>query len=413
MKDKIVVTGMGTVNPLAHNVKDTWQGIKEGRSGIGKITRFDTTDYASKIAGEVNDFDIGQFIDKKEGRKMALFTQYGVASTVQAMEDAGLKQGDIDPERIAVVYGNGIGGFEALEEAYFKLIESGPRRVHPMTIPKLITNECPANIAITVQALGPAYIVTTACASGTDAIGNAMLLLRSGMADVVITGGTESSITRMGVAGFNVLQALSTHFNDQPERASRPFDKDRDGFIIAEGAGTLILETEAHAKKRGARIYAELAGYGCTCDANHLTAPHPEGLGAARAIKAALADAEMQPEDIDYINAHGTSTPTNDPLETKSIKTAFGDHARKVKISSTKSMHGHIIGGTGAVEAILSILAMREGFFPPTINLEEADPACDLDYVPNKGLSGKIDAVMSNSLGFGGHNAILIFRKAE
>jgi len=413
MKDKIVVTGMGTVNPLGHNVKDTWQSIKEGRSGIGKITRFDTTDYASKIAGEVNDFDIGQFIDKKEGRKMALFTQYGVASSVQAMEDAGLKQGDIDPERIAVVYGNGIGGFEALEEAYFKLIESGPRRVHPMTIPKLITNECPANIAITVQALGPAYTITTACASGTDAIGNALLLLRSGMADVVITGGTESSITRMGVAGFSVLQALSTHFNDEPERACRPFDKDRDGFIIAEGAGTLILETEAHAKKRGARIYAELAGYGCTCDANHLTAPHPEGLGAARAINAALADAGMQPEDIDYINAHGTSTPTNDPLETKSIKTAFGDYARKVKISSTKSMHGHIIGGTGAVEAILSILAMREGFFPPTINLEEADPACDLDYVPNKGLSGNIDAVMSNSLGFGGHNAILIFRKAE
>jgi len=411
MKEKIVVTGMGTVNPLGLDVKETWQGIQEGRSGIGRITRFDPTDYASKIAGEIKDFDIGNFIDKKEGRKMALFTQYGVAASVQAMEDAGLKEGDVDPERIAVVYGNGIGGFEALESAYFKLIESGPRRVHPMTIPKLITNECPANIAITLQALGSAYTVTTACASGTDAIGNALMLLRSGMADVVITGGTESSITRMGVAGFNVLQALSTHFNDEPERSCRPFDKDRDGFILAEGAGTLILETEAHAKKRGARIHAELAGYGSTCDANHLTAPHPEGLGAARAITAALKDAELKPEDIDYINAHGTSTPTNDPLETKSIKSAFGDYAKKVKISSTKSMHGHIIGGTGAVEAIISILAMQEGYFPPTINLEEPDPACDLDYVPNKGIKGTINTAMSNSLGFGGHNAILVFRK--
>ncbi|MBN2049864.1 MAG: beta-ketoacyl-ACP synthase II [Spirochaetales bacterium] len=413
MKEKIVVTGMGTVNPLGHSVQETWQGILEGRSGIGKITRFDTTEYASKIAGEVKDFEIGNFIDKKEARKMALFTQYGVAASVQAMNDAGIKEGDVDPERLAVVYGNGIGGFEALEEAYEKLFSGGPKRVHPMTIPKLITNECPANIAITLQALGPAYTVTTACASGTDAIGNALMLLHSGLADMVITGGTESSITRMGVAGFNVIQALSTRFNDEPERACRPFDKDRDGFILAEGAGTLILETESHAKKRGAKIYAELAGYGSTCDANHLTAPHPEGLGAARAMRIALSDAGMKPEEIDYINAHGTSTPTNDPLETKSIKTAFGDHARKVKISSTKSMHGHVIGGTGAVEAIISILAMREGYFPPTINLEEPDPACDLDYVPNKGIKGTINAVMSNSLGFGGHNAILIFRKAN
>lgn len=412
MKEKIVVTGMGTVNPLGHNIKDTWQGIKEGRSGIGRITRFDTTDYASKIAGEVKDFDIGQFIDKKEARKMALFTQYGVAASVQAMEDAGLKQGDVDPERIAIAYGNGIGGFEVLEESYIKLFEAGPKRVHPMTIPKLITNECPANIAITVQALGPAYTVTTACASGTDAIGNALMLLRSGMADVVITGGTESSVCRMGVAGFTVIQALSTRYNDEPERACRPFDKDRDGFILAEGAGTLILETESHAKKRGARIHAELAGYGSTCDANHLTAPHPEGLGAARAITAALKDAGLKPEDIDYINAHGTSTPTNDPLETKSIKTAFGDHARKVKISSTKSMHGHLIGGTGALEAIISILAIQDGYYPATINLDEPDPACDLDYVPNKGFSGTINTAMTNSLGFGGHNAILIFRKA-
>ena len=412
MREKIVVTGMGTVNPLGHDLKETWQGITEGRSGIGRITRFDTTDYASKIAGEIKDFDPGLYMDRKEARKMALFTQFGVAASVQAMEDAGLKEGDVDPERIAVVYGNGIGGFEALEEAYIKLLEAGPRRVHPMTIPKLITNECPANIAIILQALGPAYTVTTACASGTDAIGNALLLLRAGIADVVITGGTESSITRMGVAGFNVLQALSTRFNDEPERACRPFDKDRDGFIISEGAGTLVLETESHARKRGARIHAELAGYGCTCDANHLTAPHPEGLGAARAITAALNDAGMTPSDIDYNNAHGTSTPTNDPLETKSIKRAFGDYAKKVRISSTKSMHGHIIGGTGAVEAIISIRAMQEGFFPPTINLEEPDPECDLDYVPNKGIKGEINTVMSNSLGFGGHNAILIFRKA-
>jgi len=411
MSRRVVVTGLGTVNPLGNSVKDFWQGIQEGRSGIGPISRFDTSDYVTKIAGEVKDFDPKNWMDRRDARKMDRFSQYAVAAALDAMKDAGLSEDDVARDRIGVILGNGIGGFETIEDSYSQLFEKGPSRVPPMTIPKLISNIGPGNVAIAINAQGPAYTISTACSSGTDAIGNSMRYIRDGLGDVAVTGGVEACITRLGVSGFNVIQALSTSFNDNPTIASRPFDKDRDGFIIAEGAGILILEELEHAKKRGATIYAEVVGNGMTCDANHLTAPHPEGRGAISAMKQALADAGMKPEEIDYINAHGTSTPINDPTETKAIKAVFGEYAYKLKVSSTKSMHGHLVGAAGGVEAIVSVLAIRDQWFPPTINLDEPDPECDLDYVPNKGVSGTINAVMSNSLGFGGHNGIIIFKK--
>jgi 3-oxoacyl-[acyl-carrier-protein] synthase II len=402
---------MGTVNPLGCDVESFWQAIKEGRSGITVNDRFDTRDYATKIAGLVKNFKASDFMDSKEARKMALFTQYAVAASVQAMNQAQLNPGAYDPDRIGVIIGNGIGGFEVIEDSLYKIFTSGPSRVPPMSIPKLISNEGPANVAIKFNCQGPCATVTTACASGADALGMAALLIKAGRADVVISGGTEAAVTFLGIAGFNVIQALSTRYNDRPAQASRPFDKNRDGFVNAEGAGILVLESLEHAARRGAFILGEFAGYGSTCDANHLTAPHPEGLGAVKAMKEALKEAGLRPEDVDYINAHGTSTPINDPIETQAIKKALGDHARRVKISSTKSMTGHTIGAAGGVESIVSLLAIRDNFFPPTINLEEPDPECDLDYVPNRGQEGKIDVVMSNSLGFGGHNGVVIFKR--
>jgi len=312
-----------------------------------------------------------------------------------------------------VIIGNGIGGIATLEDSYDRLFKSGPRRIPVFTIPKLISNIGPGHIAIYFNAQGPCYAVVTACSSGTDAIGDAARWIKDGLADVIISGGTEAAITKIGVGGFCVLQAVSTKYNDTPEKASRPSDKDRDGFVLSEGAGILILEEYEHAKKRGAKIYCEYGGSGMTCDANHVTAPDPEGRGAIRAMNMALKMAELAPEDVDYVNAHGTSTPMNDPIETKAIKSVFGEHAYKLKVSSTKSMHGHCVAGGGGIEAIASILAMREGFFPPTINLEEPDPECDLDYVPNEGVHGKIDVVMSNSLGFGGHNGIVVFKRCD
>jgi len=410
-KRRVVITGLGTVNPLGNNVKDFWEGIKAGRSGIGKITRFDTTEYPAQIAGEVKGFDPATIVDNRDARRMDRFTLYAMAAALEAMNDAGLVADTLDHERFGVVLGNGIGGMESLEDAYFNLFEKGPRRIPVMTIPKLISNIAPGQIAIRLQAWGPCYTVVTACSSSADAIGEAAKWIQDGLADVMITGGTEAAITKMGIGGFCVLQTLATKFNSTPEKASRPFDKGRDGFVLSEGAGLLILEDYEFAKKRGAHIYAEFGGAGMTCDANHVTAPHPEGRGAILAMKIALARAGMKPEDVDYINAHGTSTHLNDATETKAIKAAFGEHAYKVKISSTKSMTGHCVGAAGGVEAIVSILAIRDQFFPPTINLDEADPECDLDYVPNKGIHGKIDVVMSNSLGFGGHNGILVLKK--
>ena len=413
MWKRVVVTGIGTVNPLGNNVPAFWSSIKAGKSGIGPNTKFDTTDYPAKIAGEVKDFKPREFLDKKEIRKMDNFTLFALKAALEAMADAKIKENEIDPERFGVIIGNGIGGIESLEDAYYRLYTGGPRRIPVFTIPKLISNIGPGHIAIQLNAQGPCYSVVTACASGTDAIGDAAKWVRDGVADVMITGGSEASITKLGVGGFCVLQALSTSFNDDPQRASRPFDKDRDGFVLSEGSGIIILEEYEHAKKRGAPIYCEYGGNGMTCDANHVTAPHPEGLGAIRAMNMALGVAGIVPEDVDYINAHGTSTLLNDPIETKAIKKVFGEHAYNLKVSSTKSMHGHCVAGGGGIEAIACILAMKESFIPPTINLDEADPECDLNYVPNSGVECKVDVAMSNSLGFGGHNGVVVFKKIE
>ncbi len=411
MKRRVVVTGMGAITPLGNNLETTWDALKAGKSGVGPLTRLDKDEFPSQVAGEIRDFNPTDFMESKDARKMANFSQYAVAGAVQAMKQAGLDENSIDPERSGVVLGNGIGGFEIIEESHRILFDKGPRRVPPMTIPKLISNEGPAQVAIHFGFKGPCYTMTTACSSGTDAIGNSMRMIQADQADIFITGGVEGCITGLGLAGFCVLKALSTAYNDTPEKASRPFDKDRDGFVLAEGSGILVLEELEHAKKRGAAILAEVVGYGITCDAYHLTAPDPAGDGAARAMKLALREAGMQPSDIDYINAHGTSTPTNDPIETKAIKAAFGDHAYKVKISSTKSMTGHMVGAAGGIEAIIGIQAILNGYIPPTINLDKTDEECDLDYVPNQGIEAPVRAVMSNSLGFGGHNGVLVLKE--
>ncbi len=408
--ERVVVTGMGTVNPLGHSVDQFWQNIKNGVSGIGPITKFDTTDYPSKIAGEVKDFDPSDLLDRKEIRSMADFTKFAVHAAVQAMNQAGLSQGNFDPYRSGVYLGNGIGGFEVVEENLAKLYERGPHAVAPLTIPKLISNEAAGNIAIHFGMQGPCHTTVTACASGTDAIGDAFHAIRFGLVDVAITGGTEAAITQLSVAGFCRLQALSTKYNDTPQLASRPFDKERDGFIMGEGAGMLVLESLSHALKRNAAILGEIVGYSMTCDAFHLTAPNPEGEGAARAMLGALAMAQVQPDEVDYINAHGTSTAANDSMETNAIKKAFGKHAYELKVSSTKSMTSHLIAAAGAVEAIVCLLALRDQYYPCTLNLTNMDSDCDLDYVPNQGRNGIIRYAMSNSLGFGGHNGVLLFK---
>jgi 3-oxoacyl-[acyl-carrier-protein] synthase II len=420
MKTKVVVTGMGLISPLGKSVDEYRESLKAGKSGVGKITAFDTTGFDVTIAAEVRDFDPGRWIDKKDARKMCRFTQFAAAAAVQALEQAellgaagenGRRPVKSDPAKTGVVLGNGIGGFEVVSESFKKLFESGPRRMLPLTIPLMIPNEAAANIAILFGLQGPAFTQVTACASGTDALGQALDLIRSGRCDVAVAGGTEACIVPFAIGGFQMLKALSVKRADQPEKASRPFDADRDGFVLGEASGILILESEDHAKKRGAKILAEFAGYGATCDAYHITSPEPSGDGGGRAIKNALADADIKPEEVQYYNAHGTSTEINDPTETKMIKYAFGDHAYKMKVSSIKSMTGHCVAGSGGLEAIACILAIREGFYPPTINLDNPDPACDLDYVPNKVQYGEIHAAASGSLGFGGHNGVVVFKK--
>jgi 3-oxoacyl-[acyl-carrier-protein] synthase II len=422
MNRKVVVTGMGAVSPIGNTVEEFCASLKAGKSGIGPITHFDTTGFDATIAGEIKNFDPSLWMDKKEARKMARFTQLAVAATVQALIEAGLmgepdaegkKLVKSDPWKTGIVIGNGIGGFEIVSESFKKLHDTGPKRMLPLTVPMMIGNEAAGNISMLYGIKGPAFTQVTACASGTDALGQALDLIRAGRCDVVIAGGTEATIVPFAVGGFQMLKALSTKRCNEPEKASRPFDADRDGFVIAEGSGILVLESEEHAKKRGAKIIAELAGYGATADAYHITSPDPTGMGGATAVTLAIADAGLKPEDIQYYNAHGTSTEINDPTETKMLKIAFGDHAYKLKVSSTKSMHGHCIAGGGGLEAIACILAMRDGFYPPTINLDNPDPECDLDYVPNKAQYGEINVTASGSLGFGGHNGVVVFRKYE
>lgn len=412
MTKRVVVTGMGAISAIGNNIGEFWSSLRAGKSGIGPITRFDPERTPAKVAAEVKDFDPNNYWDRRVSQRMSTFSQYAVIAATEAWKNAGLADNDtIDTTRAMTIIGNGIGGAETITESHVKLFDKGPKRIPPMTIPKLIINEAGGNISMELGLHGAAHTVVTACASGTDAMGHALDAIRAGRADIVVTGGTEAAITEWTIGGFCTIKALSTNFNDTPEVASRPFDKDRDGFVMGEGAGILVLEELGHALARGATIYGELAGYGGTADAYHLTAPDPEGAGAARAIKLALEDAGLSPEDIDYINAHGTSTPVNDPVETKAIKAAMGEHAYKLKVSSTKSMTGHCLGAAGAFEAIASFMAMKEGFCPPTINLNEPDEECDLDYVPHVGVESPIRASLSTSLGFGGHNGVLAMKR--
>ncbi len=407
---KVVVTGLGAVSPLGLSVGDLWEGLVSGTSGLGPITSFDTSGFDSRIAGEVKDFDPAAFMTPKSAKRMDRFCQLGVAAAVQAVQDAGLDMDREDPSRVGVYVGSGVGGLSTIQEQHRILLERGPGRISPFLVPMMIIDLLPGQIAMLLGCKGPNLSVVTACASGNHSLGEAMWAIRNGQADVMIAGGAEASITSLGVAGFCAMKALSTR-NDEPEKASRPFERNRDGFVIGEGAGILVLEELEHARRRGARIYAELAGYGLSADAYHLTAPAPGGEGAIASMKMALKDARVSPEEVDYINAHGTSTELNDKLETAAIKSVFGDHASRLAVSSTKSMTGHLLGAAGGLEAVIGVSAANHQILPPTINYEEPDPECDLDYVPNQARPAGIDVILSNAFGFGGHNATLLFRK--
>jgi 3-oxoacyl-[acyl-carrier-protein] synthase II len=409
MKRRVVVTGVGAVTPLGSNIETTWSNIKNGVSGVKPLTRVNADEYPAKVAAEITDFNVEEFIDKKEARKMDRFTHYAVAASLMAVKDAELTINEENAPRVGVWIGSGIGGMETFENQFETFLNRGYRRVSPFFVPMMIPDMAAGQVSITLGARGFNSCTVTACATGTNSIGDAFKVIQRGDADVMVTGGAEAPITRMSVAGFCANTALST--NQDPNKASRPFDKNRDGFVMGEGAGIVILEELEHALARGAKIYAEIVGYGATGDAYHITAPAPEGEGGARAMKMALDDGDLKPEDIDYINAHGTSTEYNDKFETFAIKTVFGEHAYKLAVSSTKSMTGHLLGAAGGVEAIFTVLALKENVLPPTINLETPDPECDLDYVPNEARHKEINAAISNSLGFGGHNATIAFRK--
>jgi 3-oxoacyl-[acyl-carrier-protein] synthase II len=409
-KRRVVVTGLGALTPLGNTAEEFWAGLLHGRSGIGPITKFDATGFPTRIAGEVRGFDPLQFVDKKEARRLDSYLQYAIASAVMAVDDAGLDPARVDGHRFGVLVGSGIGGITTLLESHRILIEKGPDRVSPFFIPMLIINMASGLISMRFGAKGPNSAVVTACATGNHAIGDAFRLIQNNTADVMIAGGAEAIIVDLTFAGFCAMKAMSTR-NDEPQKASRPFDADRDGFVCGEGAGLMILESLDHARRRDARIYGEVIGYGMTGDAHHMTAPDPEGDGAARAMAAAISDAEVAPAAVHYINAHGTSTPYNDKFETLAIKRVFGEHAHRLAISSTKSMTGHLLGAAGGIEAIASLLALHHGVLPPTINYDTPDPECDLDYVPNQARKQDLEVVLSNAFGFGGTNATLVFRK--
>jgi len=412
LRRRVVITGMGMVSPLGTGVEKTWQALIRGKSGVARITKFDPTGFDTQIAAEVKDFVPENFMDKKELRRMDIFIQYAMASAAMALEDAQLKITPQNAERVGVEVGAGLGGLTTIETFHKVLLEKGPGRISPFFIPMLIVNEAPGQISMRFGAKGPNASVVTACATGNHNIGDAWRVIERGDADVMIAGGVEATITPLAVSGFNAMKALSTR-NHEPEKASRPFDKDRDGFVIAEGCGILILEEMTQALERGTKIYAEIIGYGLTGDAYHITAPAPDGEGAARCMNMTLKSAGIAPEEVDYINAHGTSTEYNDLYETMAIKTIFKDHAKKLAISSTKSMTGHLLGGAGGVEAIFTILTINQGIIPPTVNYETPDPQCDLDYVPNVARKAEVRVALSNSFGFGGTNAVLAFKKFE
>ena len=409
---RVVVTGLGVVAPNGIGTEAFWQNLVNGVTGIDRITRFDASRHDCKIAGEVKGFDPLNYMEKKEVKKMDLFIHYALASAIMAIEDAQLKFEEAERNQIGTFIGTGMGGIPALEDSYKTLVEKGPGRISPFFIPSIITNLASGQIAMRYGLRGPNSCVATACATGNNAIGDSLELIRREAADVMIAGGSEAVITPLTIGGFSAMKALSTR-NDEPHRASRPFDKGRDGFVMGEGAGVVILEELEHALRRGARIYAELVGYGMSADAYHMTAPEPEGIGAITSMRLALEDAGLKPEEVDYINAHGTSTPVGDAAETRAIKQLFGDHAHRLAVSSIKSMTGHLLGAAGGVESLATILSVHYGLMPPTINYDEPDPECDLDYVPNKARQAEVRVALTNSFGFGGTNATLVFKRYQ
>ena len=412
MKKRVVITGLGAISPVGNTAAEFWQALLAGKSGIGPITRFDAAEYDAKIAGEVKGFEPTAFIDKKEARRMDRFTQFAIAAAKMALDDSGIDLEKADKSRIGSFVGSGIGGMDTLHEQYKNLFEKGPNRVSPFFIPMMIANMAAGQVSIAFGLQGPSSCVVTACATGTNCIGDAMKVIQRGDADVMVAGGTEAAISPAGMAGFCSMKALSTR-NDAPEKASRPFEKDRDGFVMGEGSGIVILESLEHALARGARIYAELAGYGTNADAYHVTAPAPEGAQAARCMELAIKDAGLQVTDVDYINAHGTSTPLNDKNETLGIKALFGDHAKNLAVSSIKSMTGHLLGAAGGIECVATALTVANDMMPPTINYDTPDSDLDLDYVPNQARAKVVRVALSNSFGFGGHNATLLVKKFE
>ena len=409
MTERVVVTGIGLVTPVGEDKKSTWDSLLKGKSGIDYISLFDAEGFESRIAAEVDGFDGAALLGRKEARRLDRFSQFACVAALEALEDAGIDMANEDADKVGVLIGSGVGGIMTITDQHKVLLNRGPKRVSPFLVPMMLGDLASGQVSMLIGAKGPNFSTVSACATGTDSIGEALEMIRRGRADVVIAGGTEAAVCEIGVAGFNACMALSTR-NDAPQAASRPFDSGRDGFVLGEGCGVVVLESVTHAEARGAEVLAELAGYGASSDAHHVTQPHPEGEGAARAMKWAIDDAGLKPEDVDYVNAHGTSTPLNDKFETIALKRTYGDHAYNLKISSTKSMTGHLLGAAGGIEAAFSVLTVNEGVIPPTINIDDPDPECDLDYVPNKAEKQEVNVAMSNSLGFGGHNSSIIFK---